>query len=260
MSCTRSKLNIFIQIGSFGGQSKYPTPMSTLVAKWLQDILSNCSIPGLSPAGYHCCMSYPLSSPMFCASFTNTLILSIFIKCDHTKIVNLPTVATGMNAAVRATVRVGIYTGAKVFFVHEVNYTILFLKFRFSKIKNTTNNANAFLMSCNYTIFPLLFFGHLLFWNNCTWQRRKYVRLYQKSLKFLPSNEPFSVCCLLTGLPGSSGWWRPYSSRYLGECVNDAAAGENINARCLLCLLMLICVTLATFYSLQCSSVGQMVI
>lgn len=27
----------------------------------------------------------------------------------------------GMNAAVRATVRVGLYTGAKVFFVHEVS-------------------------------------------------------------------------------------------------------------------------------------------
>ena len=27
---------------------------------------------------------------------------------------------TGMNAAVRATVRVGLYTGAKVYFVHEV--------------------------------------------------------------------------------------------------------------------------------------------
>lgn len=26
-----------------------------------------------------------------------------------------------MNAAVRATVRVGLYTGAKVYFVHEVN-------------------------------------------------------------------------------------------------------------------------------------------
>lgn len=26
----------------------------------------------------------------------------------------------GMNAAVRATVRVGLYTGAKVYFVHEV--------------------------------------------------------------------------------------------------------------------------------------------
>uniref|UniRef100_A0A3Q1IBY6 ATP-dependent 6-phosphofructokinase n=1 Tax=Anabas testudineus TaxID=64144 RepID=A0A3Q1IBY6_ANATE len=36
-----------------------------------------------------------------------------------TGVLNLPTVATGMNAAVRATVRVGIYTGAKVFFVHE---------------------------------------------------------------------------------------------------------------------------------------------
>lgn len=32
---------------------------------------------------------------------------------------------------------------------------------------------------------------------------------------------------LLTGLPRSSGRWRPYSSCYLGECVNDAAAGEN---------------------------------
>lgn len=42
-------------------------------------------------------------------------------KFDQSKIVKLPTVATGMNAAVRATVRVGIYTGAKVFFVHEVN-------------------------------------------------------------------------------------------------------------------------------------------
>jgi len=29
----------------------------------------------------------------------------------------------GMNAAVRATVRVGLYTGAKVFFVHEVYWT-----------------------------------------------------------------------------------------------------------------------------------------
>uniref|UniRef100_A0A7N8X1V2 ATP-dependent 6-phosphofructokinase n=1 Tax=Mastacembelus armatus TaxID=205130 RepID=A0A7N8X1V2_9TELE len=34
------------------------------------------------------------------------------LMCTHT-------VSTGMNAAVRATVRVGIYTGAKVYFVHE---------------------------------------------------------------------------------------------------------------------------------------------
>lgn len=49
--------------------------------------------------------------------------------------VNLPTFATGMNAAVRATVRVGLYTGAKVFFVHEVNNTFGFFSDRFSKIK-----------------------------------------------------------------------------------------------------------------------------
>lgn len=35
----------------------------------------------------------------------------------HTLTFSLP---TGMNAAVRATVRVGLYTGAKVYFVHEV--------------------------------------------------------------------------------------------------------------------------------------------
>lgn len=37
------------------------------------------------------------------------------------------TVPTGMNAAVRATVRVGLYTGAKVYFVHEVNTAFEFL-------------------------------------------------------------------------------------------------------------------------------------
>ena len=42
-----------------------------------------------------------------------------------------------MNAAVRATVRVGLYTGARVYFVHEVNTaldftTLLQLLFRFS--------------------------------------------------------------------------------------------------------------------------------
>lgn len=36
--------------------------------------------------------------------------------------------ATGMNAAVRATVRVGLYTGAKVYFVHEVNAASLTVK------------------------------------------------------------------------------------------------------------------------------------
>lgn len=34
---------------------------------------------------------------------------------------------TGMNAAVRATVRVGLYTGAKVYFVHEVIIASLFI-------------------------------------------------------------------------------------------------------------------------------------
>ena len=47
------------------------------------------------------------------------------------------TLFTGMNAAVRATVRVGLYTGARVYFVHEVNTaldftTLLQLLFRFS--------------------------------------------------------------------------------------------------------------------------------
>lgn len=35
------------------------------------------------------------------------------------------TLPAGMNAAVRATVRVGLYTGAKVYFVHEVNGCLL---------------------------------------------------------------------------------------------------------------------------------------
>lgn len=35
--------------------------------------------------------------------------------------VHIQTLSVGMNAAVRATVRVGLYTGAKVYFVHEVN-------------------------------------------------------------------------------------------------------------------------------------------
>ena len=39
---------------------------------------------------------------------------------EHLKCTTL-IVSTGMNAAVRATVRVGMYTGAKVYFVHEVN-------------------------------------------------------------------------------------------------------------------------------------------
>lgn len=34
-------------------------------------------------------------------------------------------VHAGMNAAVRATVRVGLYTGAKVYFVHEVGTTFI---------------------------------------------------------------------------------------------------------------------------------------
>lgn len=35
------------------------------------------------------------------------------------------------------------------------------------------------------------------------------------------------MLCLLTGLPGSGGWRRKYPPCYLGECVNDATAGEN---------------------------------
>lgn len=38
-------------------------------------------------------------------------------------------IPAGMNAAVRAVVRVGIYTGAKVFFVHEVNSAFNFIWF-----------------------------------------------------------------------------------------------------------------------------------
>lgn len=39
-----------------------------------------------------------------------------------------------MNAAVRATVRVGIYTGAKVFFVHEVTNTFGHMYDSFSEL------------------------------------------------------------------------------------------------------------------------------
>lgn len=62
---------------------------------------------------------------------------------------------TGMNAAVRATVRVGLYTGAKVYFVHEVNtasltiYTLtnnlkydLFLSFSFFQIKSPSPHTS----------------------------------------------------------------------------------------------------------------------
>lgn len=41
--------------------------------------------------------------------------------------VHTQTLPAGMNAAVRATVRVGLYTGAKVYFVHEVNTTFFSL-------------------------------------------------------------------------------------------------------------------------------------
>lgn len=41
--------------------------------------------------------------------------------------VHIQTLSAGMNAAVRATVRVGLYTGAKVYFVHEVNTTFFSL-------------------------------------------------------------------------------------------------------------------------------------
>lgn len=58
-----------------------------------------------------------------------------------------------MNAAVRATVRVGLYTGAKVYFVHEVKiafhsvYPFLsdkekcFLKFVFSQIYSNISHT-----------------------------------------------------------------------------------------------------------------------
>lgn len=62
---------------------------------------------------------------------------------------------TGMNAAVRATVRVGLYTGAKVYFVHEVIiasltiYTLtnnlkcyLFLSFSFFQIKSPSPHTS----------------------------------------------------------------------------------------------------------------------
>lgn len=39
----------------------------------------------------------------------------------------ISSLSTGMNAAVRATVRVGLYCGAKVYFVHEVNTYVFFL-------------------------------------------------------------------------------------------------------------------------------------
>lgn len=32
---------------------------------------------------------------------------------------------------------------------------------------------------------------------------------------------------LLTGLPGSGRWRRQYLPSYLGECLNDATAGES---------------------------------
>lgn len=63
--------------------------------------------------------------------------------------------STGMNAAVRATVRVGLYTGAKVYFVHEVTtasqtiYTLtnyleyyLFRSFSFFQIKSPTPHTS----------------------------------------------------------------------------------------------------------------------
>lgn len=53
------------------------------------------------------------------------------VNTKHTHTLSL---ATGMNAAVRATVRVGLYTGAKVYFVHEVNAASLTVYIECQKI------------------------------------------------------------------------------------------------------------------------------
>lgn len=45
-----------------------------------------------------------------------------------------------MNAAVRATVRVGLYTGAKVYFVHEVQ--IAYKQLQYADMWNNANKLN----------------------------------------------------------------------------------------------------------------------
>ena len=69
------------------------------------------------------------------------------------------TVPSGMNAAVRATVRVGLYTGAKVYFVHEVNVVIIFFFYwinplicAMSKQAEVTKKKFAFLRPGDYII------------------------------------------------------------------------------------------------------------
>lgn len=59
-------------------------------------------------------------SPYKAQLFT-LLIISVFLKLFEWIIVILFFFPPGMNAAVRAVVRMGLYVGAKVYFIHEVS-------------------------------------------------------------------------------------------------------------------------------------------
>lgn len=71
---------------------------------------------------------------------------------------------SGMNAAVRATVRVGIYTGAKVYFVHEV--CTLFEQAQQNKPEHNT----IMLVVCKKCVFVYVFL-------NCTFFLIAYLGL-----------------------------------------------------------------------------------
>lgn len=106
---------------------------------------------------------------------------------------------SGMNAAVRATVRVGIYTGAKVYFVHEV-------------LPSHTNTHTGMMLLINSVWGPSQS-------NNTFFFKTKHSR---DSVS--PHLQLVFMCA--PGLPGPGGWRRPHPPRHLGECVHDAAAGE----------------------------------
>lgn len=96
-----------------------------------------------------------------------------------------------MNAAVRATVRVGLYTGAKVYFVHEVGNHKSSVMLKYDLIYRTCRP---------FTVYD------------------KHMKTAMKTILVL------SMCA--SGLPGPGGWRRKYSDCDMGECFHDASAGE----------------------------------
>lgn len=114
----------------------------------------------------------------------------------------------------RATVRVGLYTGAKVYFVHEVQATHTHMHTR--TYTRTRTHKGSSSLTCHDIANE---------YNTGTLKPMRDLCII-KPLKNSGFSHPQRMFMCAAGLPGSGRWRRTHSPRHMGECVHDASAGE----------------------------------